>query len=245
MIGDSIEQQKVDNYNGWKGNKMNDRTLTFLKPTYTKMGPYELEFNQKNYRKISKKGFERLKKKIMENVYEPIKIWKNGNVVLAGNQRLSIIRHLIENENYQIDKVDVAIYDVDERTAKFIQLADNEHDGTYDFEKMLEDMEEIESLDLQDILDPKIMKKLHAQITTDVQENIEDIKESDFNDVIETESATLTIKNVPKNDLSVFYETINRVKKVTGIKNEWRCLKLILKSAQASEDQDILDWIDY
>lgn len=224
---------------------MNDKTLNIIKPKYTKMGIYEISLNEKNNRKISKKGFDRLKKKILDNMYEPLKVWAVGNVVLSGNQRLSVIRHLVEEENYDIEMVDVAVYQVDERTAKFIQLADNEHDGQYDMEKLIEDFEEIENLDLADILDPKILKKLSLQITNDVIEPMEDISERDFNEVIETESATLTITNVPKNDLSLFYDTVERVKKVTGIKNEWRCMKLILKSLGDKDDTEILNMINY
>ena len=118
---------------------MTNKTVNFLKPVYKKMGVYEVTLNENNHRKISKKGFERLKKKILSNVYEPVKIWKQGNIVLSGNQRVNVIRHLIENENYSINEIDVAVYDVDKKTAMFIQLADNAHDGTYDFEKLIED----------------------------------------------------------------------------------------------------------
>lgn len=223
---------------------MTDKKLNFLEPTYTKMGPYELSFNEKNHRKISKANFKRLKEKIKTNVYEPIKIWKKGNTVLCGNQRLAVIRHLIENENFNIDEVNVAIYDVDKKTAKFIQLADNEHDGQYDFERLLEDFEEIEELGLADILDPKILKKLNVELSAEMDQ-IVDIKETEFDSILEIETATITIKNVPKNDLALFYETVNRIKKVTGQKNEWKNLKLLLNYLEALSDKEILEMMNY
>lgn len=218
------------------------KKLEFLEPDYTELGIYELSLNERNHRKISKKGFNRLKDKITQNVYEPIKVWKQGNVVLSGNQRLGVIRHLVEEENYEIDKVKVAVYDVDERTAKFIQLADNEHDGSYDYDKLLEDMEELESLDLLDILDPAVLKKLSTDVTSTV---IEDVDEKDFEDIVEIETSSIQVSNIPKTDLALFYDGLKRIAKVTGVKGEWRCLKVALDLVAKSSDEHILRTLDY
>lgn len=214
--------------------------LKFLKPVYTQMGIYELELNPKNHRKISKKGFDRLKKKIVENVYEPIKVWKKGNIVLSGNQRLSVMRSLVEDESYVIDKVDVAVYDVDERTAMFIQLADNEHDGSYDIEKLVDDWEDLESLDLLDLIDPKVVRKLDTKVTTNIDEPLmnEEVSDREFDEVMEVQNAEIYISKVPKNDVPIFYDAIQRVKKL-GVKGEWKCLKVIFKAIENMTNDEL------
>jgi len=205
------------------------------------MGIYELSYNEKNVRKLSSNGFSRLKKKILENVYEPLKVWKKGNVVLSGNQRLSVMRSLVENEGYDIQKVNVAIYDVDDRTAKFIELSDNEHEGQYDLDKLVEEMGSITEFDLKDVLDPKLVKKIETKISSESEENI-DLDDVPSLDILETNTTDIIINNVPKIDSILFYDTIDSVSKMVGIKNQWEALKIILKAA---EDLDLDDLMEY
>lgn len=202
--------------------------LIFLKPTYTTLGLYELEFNSRNIRKLSKKGAARLKKKILENVYEPLKVWKQGNVVLSGNQRLSVMRSLVESEGYDIQKVNVAIYDVDERTAKFIEYSDNEHEGQYDLEKLVEEFDAITEFDLKDVLDPKLVKKIESKILPETDEDL-DLDDEPSLDIVETNTTDIIISSVPKVDSILFYDTIDSVGKCIGSKNQWQSLKVILK----------------
>jgi len=215
--------------------------LKFIKLEYTTMGIYELSYNEKNVRKLSSNGFSRLKKKILENVYEPLKVWKKGNVVLSGNQRLSVMRSLVENEGYDIQKVNVAIYDVDDRTAKFIELSDNEHEGQYDLDKLVEEMGSITEFDLKDVLDPKLVKKIETKISSESEENI-DLDDVPSLDILETNTTDIIINNVPKIDSILFYDTIDSVSKMVGIKNQWEALKIILKAA---EDLDLDDLMEY
>ena len=220
---------------------MTDQTnkLEFLEPEYDKKGPYELEFNPKNIRKLTKKGFDRLKSKVLRNVYEPLKIWKKNNIVLSGNQRLAVIRSLIEEDGYDIPYVNVAIYDVDDKTAKFIELADNEHDGEYDLDKLLEEIEEIEQYDLKDILNPQMLKKIEKRIENDDLDDIVDSKFDD-NNVIELDTKDLIITNVPKREAILYHDLIDEISKKTGIKNEWKVLKTILKAFDSEIDKDDL-----
>jgi len=218
--------------------------LVFLKPTYTTMGLYELEFNSRNIRKLSKKGAARLKKKILENVYEPLKVWKNGNVVLSGNQRLSVMRSLVEDEGYSIDKVNVAIYDVDERTARFIELSENEHEGQYDLDKLIEEFDSISSYDLADVLDPKLIKKVEAKIGTSSDDLDFDIDEEPDLSIIETNTTDIIVTNVPKVDSMLFYDVVDKVCKVIKNKNQWNALKVILKIVNDVEDGCIQQYKD-
>jgi len=217
-------------------------SLNFIKPKYTSVGLYELSYNENNVRKLSKVGFGRLKKKILENVYEPLKVWKQGNVVLSGNQRLSVMRFLAENEGYTIDKINVAIYDVDARTAKFIELSDNEHEGQYDLDKLVEEIDTISDFDLKDILDPKLIKKIETKITP-AEEDIDfgDLDDTNL-ELIETNSTDIIISNVPKIEGVMFYDTIDSICKVLGVTNQWDALKVILLSAK---DLDVDELMEY
>jgi hypothetical protein len=216
-------------------------SLKFLTPNYTTLGLYELSYNEANIRKLGKDGFARLKKKILENVYEPLKVWKKGNVVLSGNQRLSVMRHLVENDGYEIDKVHVAIYDVDERTAKFIELADNEHDGKYDLEKLMEEFENIDGLDLTDILDPKLIKKIGSKMGSLDDDDL-DLDDDDKLDIIESTTTDIIITGVPKKDSILFYDTVDSIGKKVGIRNQWAVLKLMLN---AMNDMDVDELMKY
>lgn len=218
--------------------------LIFLKPTYTTLGLYELEFNSRNIRKLSKKGAARLKKKILENVYEPLKVWKKGNVVLSGNQRLSVMRSLVEDDGYTIDKVNVAVYDVDERTARFIELSENEHEGQYDLDKLVEEFDSITEYDLADVLDPKLVKKVESKLGIGGVDLDLDLDEEPDLSIIETNSVDIIVTNVPKADSILFYDTIDRVCKLTKTKSQWSALKAILKMVSYVEDEDLLQHID-
>lgn len=218
--------------------------LNFLKPTYTTLGLYELEFNSRNIRKLSKKGAARLKKKILENVYEPLKVWKKGNVVLSGNQRLSVMRSLVEDDGYTIDKVNVAVYDIDERTARFIELSENEHEGQYDLDKLIEEFESISSFDLADVLDPKLIKKVESKLGTSNDDLDFDIDDEPDLSIIETNTTDIIITNVPKVDSMLFYDVMDRVCKILKHKNQWEALRVILKMVNDVEDESIRQYKD-
>lgn len=218
-------------------------TLKYLAPEYKQMGLYELSYNQANVRKLTKKGFARLKKKILENVYEPLKVWKNGNVVLSGNQRLSVMRSLVEDEGYKIDHVNVAVYDIDERTAKFIELSENEHEGQYDLEKLVEEFENIEGFDLADVLDPRILKKIETKIKTTRDDSLDiDMSDEAELNIIESTTTDIIMTNVPKIDSVLFYDTVDSVCKKVGIKNQWAAVRLMLNVVK---DMDVEELMEY
>jgi len=204
------------------------------------MGLYQLNLNEANVRKITQSGFARLKKKILENVYEPLKVWKKGNIVLSGNQRLSVMRHLVENDGYTIDDVNVAVYDVDEKTAKFIELSDNEHEGKYDLDKLVEEMGNIEELDLTDVLDPKLMAKVELKSKESETVDVSELDEGEVDpEIFENNTTDIIITNVPKVDSFLFYDTIARVAKVMGTKSDWVPLKTILELVQGTDDDEL------
>lgn len=211
------------------------------KPIYKKLGIYEITLNEKNLRKISKKGFERLKKKILEGIYKPILVWKKNNVVLSGNQRLAVIRHLVENEGYKIADIDCAIYDVDEKKARFIEACDNVNEGEYDFEKMIENYEDIEEFDMKELFEPSIAKKLDAKLIDNGDIEIDDVPKEDFGEVVEITTRDIIISNVPKTEALTYYDVIEKAKKATGKKNEWKCLKAILDKVNAIDMKDFLE----
>lgn len=216
--------------------------LKLIKPAYIKMGIYELAFNERNIRKITKKGFEKLKNKILRGMYEPLKVWKNGNVVLSGNQRLAVIRQLVEEDGYEIKKVDVALYDVDEKTAKFIQLTENEHEGDTDLDRLVEEMEYFDDIDLGDILDPKIMRQLDKKIKGDMPPP-PDLGDGDDNGspgdgmTQELNRTDIIITGVPKVEAMLYHELISRIGELTGIASEWGRFLHLLKLADDMNDE--------
>jgi hypothetical protein len=220
--------------------------LPFIKPEYVSVGPYEISFNEKNVRKMSKRGALRLKKKILEGVYEPLKVWKLNNIVLSGNQRLAIIRSLIEDDGYDIPLVDVAIYDVDERVAKFIELSSNEHDGEYDFDKLMEEWDDISEMGLEDILDPRILKKMEVKVSgTDQSAPPPD--SVDLRSVtgdMEVDRGTITISNVPKTQMALFHDTIDRIGKLTGLKREWDCIRVMLRYVNEVDADELMESLE-
>jgi len=234
-----VDQQKVSEVEKHTG----QNTLTYLSPEYKTMGLYELSYNQANVRKLTQKGFARLKKKILENVYEPLKVWKRGNVVLSGNQRLSVMRSLVEDEGYKIDCVNVAVYDIDERTAKFIELSENEHEGQYDLEKLVEEFETIDGFDLADVLDPKLLKKIETKIKTTRDDSLDiDMGDEAELDIVESTTTDIIMTNVPKIDSILFYDTVDSVCKKVGIKSQWAAVRLMLN---AVKDMDVEELMEY
>jgi len=223
---------------------MDDKTtLKTIKAQYKKIAVYQLSFNEKNVRKITKKAFDRLKNKVLQGLYEPLKVWSKGNVVLSGNQRLAVIRHLIEEDGYDIKSVNCAVYDVDERTARFIQLTENEHEGQYDFDKLVEEMEDFGDLDLKDILDPATIRKMDKKIAEGNAQPPDPGDGTDKgvpgdNQTFETNTTDLIVTNVPKTEIPTYYETMERIGDVTGIGKEWSRLEFCLRVVgEMSDDQ--------
>ena len=101
----------------------------------------------------------------------------------------------------------------------------------------------MDELNLLDIIDPKIVKKLDNKIKTEIVENsidssLEEIDNNDFNDIIESESAEIYISKVPKSDVPIFYDAIKKIKKM-GVRSEWKCLKILINAALSLTDEQL------
>ena len=112
----------------------------------------KLKFHPDNesLRTITESRFEELKQSILKKgLYEPLLVWKMGNVVLSGNQRLKAIQALIEEghtfvgaDKKKKNMIPVVIEDVDDRRATEIVHQANNHQGDWVSENLAKALEE-------------------------------------------------------------------------------------------------------
>jgi len=226
---------------------MEDKKLKSLKPEYKKVGLYDVDFNEKDVRKISQKNFNKLKEKIKQNVYEPIKVWKHNMKVLSGNRRLAVMRHLVESEGYEINQIDIALYDVDEKTARFISLAENTHEGEYDLDKLIDEMGDIESvgLNLSDILDDKTMSKLEQKLKDDISQGEVEIEDVDEDEIrAQTNLTDIIVTDVPKAEIEMFYDALGKIKQITKLRKDWANLRIIVKRINTANDNELQSFLN-
>lgn len=95
-----------------------------------KMKVSEINTNFGNPRKISKEGKAKLKKSLEEFGDFGIFIIDENNSVIAGNQRLAILKEM--DENIEVDCKRLVGYTDSEK--KYINIKDNQHAGDWDID---------------------------------------------------------------------------------------------------------------
>lgn len=119
------------------------------------MSVEKLKFYPNNPRSIRPDRLEALKESIIERgFYQPILIWKKGNVVLAGNHRLVAVRELI-NDGWEFVSPDgkknvlpVVVENVSENQAKAILFETNNNYAEWIDEKLKSAIQEAEEAGL-------------------------------------------------------------------------------------------------
>lgn len=122
----------------------------------------------------------------------------------------------------------------------FIALSDNVHEGEYDLEKLIEEMEEIEELNLKDILDPAILRKVDKKSLTDEPDmELKDIDKIDDSIEISVSTSDLIVANVPNAEYHIYSDFVERMKQITGMNSEWKILKTVLNVFTAKSNEEI------
>lgn len=111
---------------------------------------------------------------------------KSGFVVLGGNQKLKVIRHLIQNEGFTIagkggQKVPVVFFEGTEKEAEIVVLRDNLHSGDWDYVSLGEHLKDLENQNIDATLagfDRKEVDDLKAL----AEEKMDDLDDLDGGD---------------------------------------------------------------
>ena len=172
----------------------------------------KLKHHPKNeeLRSISDERLQDLKQSLIsKGFYEPILVWKKGNCVLAGNQRLRAARELIE-EGYEFitpdgkkNELPVVIEDCDEKMAIQILHQANNHHGDWVQQKLIEAIKDAESMGIdmkelgytQENYDEMVKEALAAaergktEADDETEEGLSDFKDK-FMIVVECEDET-------------------------------------------------------
>jgi ParB-like chromosome segregation protein Spo0J len=106
----------------------------------------KLKLHPDNPRQISKEKLEALKQSIIDKgFYQPILVWKKGNIILAGNHRYMAVKELVR-EGYEFNSwtgkekhvLPVVIEDVTDEMAESILFESNNHYAEWIEEKLAE-----------------------------------------------------------------------------------------------------------
>lgn len=89
-----------------------------------------------NPRTITPEARERLRRSLDRfGLYRPLVVWRNAAgipVVVAGNQRLSILREMLDDDA----TVPCVVLELDERAARLVSIRDNNEDGEWEWEAL-------------------------------------------------------------------------------------------------------------
>lgn len=107
--------------------------------TYIHVDELQHHPSNEGLRAISQERMEELKQSLLKKgLYEPLLVWSNENMVLAGNQRLKAIRALIAEGHIFVahgqkktNMIPVVIEEVDEKRATEIVHQANNHHGDW------------------------------------------------------------------------------------------------------------------
>ena len=196
-----------------------------------------------NPRELSDIGFKKLKRSILSlGLFKPLLVWKQENIILGGNQRYTVIEHLVGSEEFELDgPIPVTYVDCDEATARTIVLRDNQSDGDWAYELLADYMNDLEELgadlDLTGFTDKEMtdLKKL-AQSSDELREQLEDMAADEDGEDMLKKKFGISLK-IPEGDWDLYQDAMHFAKKETGTDDIWQNLKFLLESQQDKFEQ--------
>lgn len=195
--------------------------------TFSDLIPFE-----DNPRELSDSGFSKLKKSILElGVFKPFLVWKQGNRIIGGNQRFTVIHHLAE-QGYKVPPLPVTILDVPEGIARTIVLRDNQSDGDWAYEQLSEYFEKLKAFGIDHALtgfsdrEYEDLNKL-AQSSDELRKSLEKMAgEDDTKDML-TKKFGVSFK-VPDGDWSFWQGVMKQIKAETGKDDVYSNIKYMM-----------------
>ena len=109
-------------------------TLTIVCDAASFLDLDEIDLNEDNPRNISDKNKARLRTGLEEvGLFKPFLLRKDLGTLLAGNQRLKVLREM-KDDGWTIPPLPVVFVDADDGTAKAILIRDNIEDGEWELD---------------------------------------------------------------------------------------------------------------
>ena len=203
--------------------------------TFSEMIPFE-----DNPRELTDSGFKKLKKSLLElGVFKPFLVWKQGNRIIGGNQRYTVIHKLAE-AGYQVPPLPVNVLDVDEGTARLIVLRDNQSDGDWAYEQLAEYLQDLERFGVDKSLsgfgDREFddLKKL-IQSPDQLRESLEKMSEGEDVEEMMKKKFGISFK-VPDADWAYWKSVMKKLKEETGSDEVWPNIKYLMSKTFSTEE---------
>lgn len=144
------------------------------------LGVHQLSPAAYNPNKLPPKKFQALKDLIREVGFaEPIVVQKGSLMLIAGHHRIRALKELCVEEGVAIPKVPAIVLDVDDRTAKRLNIAFNKVHGEPD---------------------PRLLGELLIQIKEDAPVTIEEIETMGFDDQPEFDKYVRLVEPITTHD---------------------------------------------
>lgn len=115
----------------------------------------DLRHHPKRIRTMDDEGFAQLRNSLLRiGLYRPMLVKKEGRkkggVVLGGNQKLRVMRHLVENEHMTVAgpggaKVPVLFFTGTDEQAEIVVMTDNMHSGDWDYMNLGEHLKDLQN----------------------------------------------------------------------------------------------------
>lgn len=210
-----------------------------------------------NPRELSEAGFAKLKTSLLTiGLFKPLLVWAHDNSVLGGNQRLRVIRFLIENEGYKLigqdgkptTKIPVTRLDVEEKIARTIVLRDNQSDGDWVYEQLGEYLQKLEQMGMDIALtgfgekEYEDLKKL-IETPDETRKRLEKLGEGQDLDDMVTKMHGVSFK-VPDEDMDFYKDRMGLAKRMTGSDDTWTNIKAMMAEYEpalvdSTDDDDV------
>lgn len=152
----------------------------------------KIKLHPNNPRTITRERLDSLKKSILKKgFYQPILIWKRGNIVLSGNHRFIAVNELIE-EGYKFSHpshkgnvLPVVIEDVSPEVADAILFETNNSYASWVEDRLLEALEGVDEVALEDFgFSPEQLDAMIKKASLEVQGEIEKAKKEVDDEII-------------------------------------------------------------
>jgi DNA modification methylase/ParB-like chromosome segregation protein Spo0J len=151
----------------------------------------KIKLHPENPRTITRDRLDSLKKSILKKgFYQPILVWKRGNVVLSGNHRLIAVKELLE-EGYDFlspegkkSVLPVVVEDCSPEVAEAILFEANNSYASWIEDKLMSALEKVDEVALEDYgFSPEQLDAMIKKASADVEKEIEKVKK-EVGDVI-------------------------------------------------------------
>lgn len=195
----------------------------------------DLKPMEKNPRKLNQAGFDYLVKSIeARGVYKPLLVWEKNNEVIGGNQRLMVMKTMVERGEWGITEVPIVYFRGTKKEARLVATDDNNNAGEWDYDLLpsfLKDMTtemdfSIDDLNLTGFTQPELdfIGNLDKSVT-DFRKDLDKEPElaSAKTDGLKTVQLKIPTAQVPE------WESAVVEAKANGARTAWEVIKYLIE----------------